>query len=496
MVCFVITLRVGELATSITKDDDVKKNAFIQKSVLVNTDHSRRYEQEYKEDFDQESTDLFCLARDLFDLRELKKAAYILKEYKEDLNEQSCMFMHHYCLWMHGDMVKKENSYQAEYEHSNQGFSKNTPINLYSKNILETFKPLFARKQLNDLNCYLYGLALKENEQNEEAIRALIQALNINPCLWTAWLEICLIITKNDITDALGYLSQIKTHWMKNFFFASLMLENLKIHTSYDKYCFEALNGLLCFFRDSNFLINQLAHLFYFNQEQHISLDIFKSLLTKDPYRTENLDTYSNMLFVKDNQQELGALATDCYQNNKYCPETCCAIGNYYSLMGEHEKSITYFKRALALDRYFISAYTLIGHEYLELKLMPNAIDSYNSALNIDPHDFRAWYGLGQAYELQNLSEYSLVYYGKAGKSKPRDYRMWNALAACYEKLDKMEEAARCSERSEWFNDKEGIAIYNLGKMYSLLGYEDKVIKCFEESLNRSAGEINQVIFF
>ena len=98
---------------------------------------------------------------------------------------------------------------------------------------------------------------------------------------------------------------------------------------------------------------------------------------------------------MNENAKELGALAVECYQNNKYCPETCCVVGNYYSMMSEHEKSIEYFKKALELDRSFLAACTLIGHEYLELKKVSNSIDSYNSALAVDPTDFRAWYGLG-----------------------------------------------------------------------------------------------------
>ena len=319
-------------------------------------------------------------------------------------------------------------------------------------------------------------------EKTEQAIDAFIEALNQNPFLWSAWLELCLIIChKDDFSDGLEYLSRINDHWMKNFYFACLMLENLKIQKTYEEYCFGSVIGLFCFFRESVYLMNQLAHIFYHNQDQQISLEIFEILLKKDPYRTENLDTYSNILYVKEKHQELGALAVHCFENNKYCPETCCVVGNYHSLISEHEKAISFFKKALELDRNFLSACTLIGHEFLEMKLIPNAIDAYNSALNIDPKDFRAWYGLGQAYELQNLIQFSLNYFSKAVKSRPRDYRMWTALAINYQRLERNEEATRCYEHSEFYKDIEGIALFNLGKMYNVLGYEEKAVACFED---------------
>ncbi len=43
-------------------------------------------------------------------------------------------------------------------------------------------------------------------------------------------------------------------------------------------------------------------------------------------------------------------------------------MGNFYSLRGEHEKAIVYFRRALRADPTYVSAYTLIGHEYVEVR--------------------------------------------------------------------------------------------------------------------------------
>lgn len=53
---------------------------------------------------------------------------------------------------------------------------------------------------------------------------------------------------------------------------------------------------------------------------------------------------------------------------DKYRPETCCIIANYYSLRGQHEKAVEYFRRALKLNRNYLSAWTLMGHEYVEMQ--------------------------------------------------------------------------------------------------------------------------------
>jgi hypothetical protein len=52
-------------------------------------------------------------------------------------------------------------------------------------------------------------------------------------------------------------------------------------------------------------------------------------------------------------------------------------IGSWYSitpLMGLLLQAVQYFRRALKLNRHYLSAWTLMGHEYVEMKNPPAAI--------------------------------------------------------------------------------------------------------------------------
>ena len=60
------------------------------------------------------------------------------------------------------------------------------------------------------------------------------------------------------------------------------------------------------------------------------AVSIFKELESIDPYRLDNLDTYSNLLYVKELRVELSYLAHRVVMVDKYRVETCCVIGNYY----------------------------------------------------------------------------------------------------------------------------------------------------------------------
>jgi anaphase-promoting complex subunit 8 len=70
--------------------------------------------------------------------------------------------------------------------------------------------------------------------------------------------------------------------------------------------------------------------------EYDVACEWFKELLKLDPYRYENLDLYSNILYIKENYGELAKLAFNVFQNDRYRAEACCVIGNYYSLRGNH----------------------------------------------------------------------------------------------------------------------------------------------------------------
>jgi len=53
-----------------------------------------------------------------------------------------------------------------------------------------------------------------------------------------------------------------------------------------------------------------------------------------------------------------------------------CGSGQPYT-QGTHDKAVQYFKRALRLNRGYLAAWTLLGHEYMEAKNTPAAIGAY-----------------------------------------------------------------------------------------------------------------------
>lgn len=53
----------------------------------------------------------------------------------------------------------------------------------------------------------------------------------------------------------------------------------------------------------------------------------FKKILTLDKYRVDDIDVYSNILYVNENRLELSKLAHDFLALDKDRPEVCCLVG-------------------------------------------------------------------------------------------------------------------------------------------------------------------------
>lgn len=61
------------------------------------------------------------------------------------------------------------------------------------------------------------------------------------------------------------------------------------------------------------------------------------------------MDTFSNILFVKDQLATLSHLAHRAVETDKYRPETCLVVGNYYSLK---------VRTSLLIGHYIVTALT------------------------------------------------------------------------------------------------------------------------------------------
>merc|ERR1719481_1982085 len=405
--------------------------------------------------------DTFTMAKAYFDLKEYDRAAFFTR----GLSCNPGRFLHLYSRFMSAEKKRLDDL-------TDTVVSPDCAQLAQLRQLRTELEQLEASDQLDAYGLYVYGVVLRKLSLCALAVPVLCSAIALEPGHWGAWLELSCLVTSRDKLAAL----QLPDHWCKHLFLAHTYLELQQNEQAVEIYFGLSRAGLA----DSTYIMAQVAIAFHNMRQVDQAVTYFKRLEEVDPYRLDNLDTYSNLLYVKEQRVELAHLAhrTNCI--DKYRTETCCVIGNYYSLRSQHEKAVVYFQRALKLNPGYLSALTLMGHEYMEMKNTKAAIQSYRQAIEANRRDYRAWYGLGQTYEILKMHHYCLYYFKQAQELRPSDSRMLVALGESYEKLDKIQDAKKCFWKAYCVGDIEGgIALQRLAKLFEASNEPDRAAEAY-----------------
>lgn len=398
----------------------------------------------YEDGIAIEEKEAYALAKSYFDCQEYDRAAHFI----ENCNSSKCIFLHKYSLYMSSEKKRLDNATDIGVE--------NTESTQVLLDLLSYFKA--NRNNLDGYLLYLEGVVLKKLDLRSEAVSALLLSVAAAPTLWAAWVELAGLANEYEALDSL----KLPKHWMMYFFVAHALVELKLSEQALEAYMVLVSAG----FEKSTYVKAQMAIAHHDRRDVDSSLALFRELYQNDPYRLDNWDVYSHLLYLKEKRMELANLAQKAVSIDKYRVETCCVIGNYYSLRSEHQKAVIYFQRALSLDPQYLSAWILMGHEFIELQNSNAAIQCYRQAIDVNRNDYRAWNGLGQAYEILGLNGYCIYYYTRAAQLKPDDSRMLVSLGEAYEKMEKIPNALKCYYKAHSTGDIEGMALLKLAKLY------------------------------
>ncbi|KDO25518.1 hypothetical protein SPRG_20641 [Saprolegnia parasitica CBS 223.65] len=424
------------------------------------------------------------LARSYFDVSEYARAAHVLDAKHGALSGVE-FFLLHYARYLAGERRKEAMSTEMKVVAEPTKLtapSPPKPVNPYLRQLQEDLSTADENGQLDAFGLYLYAIVVKQIAGSapgaaDHVQRLLWRSLQWFPWNWSAWLELAQAVQLDTTSPFDVHELSTTCPWMVDLFQVHVLLEQ-----NHGSQALDVLLPLRKQFPTCQYLLAQTAAAQYHLQDFDQAHESFAALTKADPYRVDQMDLYSNVLYVKEDKSGLSSLAQHLQHVDKYRPETCCVIGNYYSLKGQHERAILYFTRALTLDPQCLSAWTLIGHEYIELRNTAAAIEVYRRAIDINAKDYRAWYGLGQAYEILELIHYSVYYYQKAAAIRPYDARMWCALGGCYEKLPTPQpgHAKMCYQRAIGNKDAECIAVYRLGRLFQKENNAEKAAEFYQ----------------
>ncbi|CAG8459500.1 4060_t:CDS:10 [Dentiscutata erythropus] len=418
-------------------------------------------QQDLSTNLDYIEHDKYLLGKSYFDVKEFDRAAFVLERCKSS----KCRFLKGYSKYMAGEKRKEEESQDIM-----GPLDDSKCLNKEIQSLWEEMETWREEGEMDGFLIYLYGLILKQKNPQAKNIKDIfLESVLKYHYNWSAWLELANCVTNKDMMEDI--LALLPDTFMLRFFRIYLSAELLD-----STKCLELISEVQHKFVENKFLQTQTAITYYNNRDYLAAESVFEDIIKSDPYRLDDIDLYSNILYVLDGKSaKLSFLAHMSCHTDKFRSETMCIVGNYYSSKGEHEKAISYFRRALQVNRNCLAAWTLMGHEYVELKNTHAAVVSYKRAVEINPKDYRAWCGLGQTYEMLKMPYYAIYYYQRSSALRPYDARMWLRLGALYEQLSVPNESIKAYNRALQCadidtNSKEQAAL----KLESLYGSSDK----------------------
>ncbi|EMR09109.1 hypothetical protein PNEG_02453 [Pneumocystis murina B123] len=423
---------------------------------------------------EEQESNQYSLAKCYFDCKEYDRCSYFLKT----CHSPKSIFLRLYSKFLAGEKRGDEDSESilGPLDASNVKNREITSICQELEKIIEIEKDAFL--------LYLLGFLQRRQKQDSLSIKTLIQSLNLYPYNWGTWQELSMCLAGINMLNSIT--SALPECFMKKLFLIYAILE---LHQSGET-LYHQIMELETLFPNSLFLKTQRALIPYNGRDFEEAEKQFEEIAKLDPHRLDDMDIYSNILFVMSKRSKLGFLAQIASATDKFRPETCCIIGNYYSLLSEHEKAVIYFRRALKLNRNWLSAWTLMGHEYVEMKNTHAAIEAYRRAVDVNRKDYRAWYGLGQTYEVLEMHYYALYYYQRAAALKPYDQRMWQALGNCYEKLDRPGEAIKSYKRALLGSTGDPVILLKLGGIFERIGDTDTAAMYYKQCITAEEDDV------
>ncbi|KAL3320534.1 Anaphase-promoting complex subunit 23 [Cichlidogyrus casuarinus] len=330
-----------------------------------------------------------------------------------------------------------------------------------------------------------FVLALMNHKlgNTSKALDLLLQAITLRPSNWAAWHQLSQFIPNRETLENVLSKFPGTNCWMKIFFEVEVCTRLLENDRALEVIRFLTDNG----FAGSLFLQSKVAINYDCLRLIESSHNKFKEVFAIDPYLLDFVDIFSNVLYVREKSAELAELAHHCNNTAKYLPQTCCVVGNFFGLRGQHDKALLYFQRALKLKPDYALVWLLIGHEHVELRTINLAIHAYQQSIKHNPLDYRAWYGLGQMHELLNLPVFAVRYYLEAQYLFPIDSRPLIALGEMYNKLGRSDEARKCFWRAYSVGDSEGgVALIRLARCYEAAQEKEKATAAYLQFIKLS----------
>ena len=177
---------------------------------------------------------------------------------------------------------------------------------------------------------YLNGVLHQILNNRKDATKSLMMSIKFNPHLWASWYELSKVLPLSEPNTVKKVLSAVcpTQNFCKSFFVAKFLCTKKCYETMVDQELIYLKDG--CSLETSGDYLAAEAEFLHTVQNYTLCIEKFTEMRNRDPYRFEDCDTYSNVLFTSSKRVELASLAHELNEADPFRSEVCIVLGNYY----------------------------------------------------------------------------------------------------------------------------------------------------------------------
>lgn len=163
--------------------------------------------------------------------------------------------------------------------------------------------------------------------------------------------------------------------------------------------------------------------------------------------------------------------------------EELCRKGYSFSINGENQKAIRFFRQAIEKDPNNKMAWNGLGYCHVGLNNPMAAIQAYQQAIKTDPTDENLHFNLANFYFKLGLQEEAIDSYQRAISLNPNFEPAYFKLGVVYTQLGRLDEGKVAFEKVIQLNPDAAPAYFNIAIAYTKLGHYHEAINANKQVL-------------
>ena len=163
--------------------------------------------------------------------------------------------------------------------------------------------------------------------------------------------------------------------------------------------------------------------------------------------------------------------------------EELCRQGYQFSINGEDQKAIEYFKDAIDKDPQSTKAWNGLGYCHVGLNNTKEAINAYQQAIKTNPNDETLYFILGDYYTELGRHQEAIESFQQVIQIKPDFEAAHFKIGLLFSLLGRFEDGTKSFKTVIRLNPNAAPAHFNVGIAYTNLGLYQEAIKAQKEVL-------------